>query len=392
MTLRGKARVITNENFKKILIKFINYTITLVGLILFFKYLFVPILPFALALFVTAFTRPFVLYISKKTGLPIKLSVILFTLVIMSIMFSVIYICLTRLLSEIVSFAYFVSGEEFLNSVESISDKILDTLSGLSKNKVPGRQMSLLTEKIKSLDVVVIQGIKQVLPTIFSKIGSFLSGFPSAILFFVILFISLFYVGCDYDKINSFLSRQLSDKMLKNVKEVKKVFLSTTKELFKAYFLITLITFAQLVAGFMVLDVKYAVLLALVVSVVDMLPVLGTGTVLVPWGIWCYITGNIPRCIGLLVIYAIITLVRQIAEPKIVGSAVGLSPLVTLVSMYVGIKLAGFSGLFLFPIGVIVLKSLNEKNIIKIYKNNFDNEQKSKELKAKTFKSYKQIK
>ncbi len=384
--------MLTQENYRKVLIKFANFAIVCFGAFLFFKYLFVALLPFVTALFITALTRPFVRYVSKKTGVPIKLAVILFTLIIISLLFTVIYICVSRLVSELVSLATFVSGQEFSDAVNNLTQKTLYALSGLSGQKWSSQQVSILSEKIQSFDFVVTESIKEILPTLLSKIGSFLSFFPSAILFTVIMFVALFYIGCDYEKISRFLTRQLSEKTLKNVKEVKKVFLTTSSELFKAYFLITLITFSQLVAGLLVLKVRYAVLLALVIAIVDMLPVLGTGTVLVPWAIGCYIMGDMPRCIGLIVIYAIITLVRQIAEPKIVGTAVGLHPLVTLISMYVGIKLIGFAGLFLFPMGAIILKSLNDKKIIKIYKTDFEKSEKSKELKAQTFKSYKQIK
>lgn len=383
--------MLTQENYRKVLIKFANFAIVCFGAFLFFKYLFVALLPFVTALFITALTRPFVRYVSKKTGVPIKLAVILFTLIIISLLFTVIYICVSRLVSELVSLATFVSGQEFSDAVNNLTQKTLYALSGLSGQKWSSQQVSILSEKIQSFDFVVTESIKEILPTLLSKIGSFLSFFPSAILFTVIMFVALFYIGCDYEKISRFLTRQLSEKTLKNVKEVKKVFLTTSSELFKAYFLITLITFSQLVAGLLVLKVRYAVLLALVIAIVDMLPVLGTGTVLVPWAIGCYIMGDMPRCIGLIVIYAIITLVRQIAEPKIVGTAVGLHPLVTLISMYVGIKLIGFAGLFLFPMGAIILKSLNDKKIIKIYKTD-EKSEKSKELKAQTFKSYKQIK
>lgn len=392
MICKEEYRVLTNENFSKVLVKFINYAVILAGIFLFFRYLFFPLLPFVLSLFITALIRPAVLFVSKKTGLPIKLSVVLFTLALISVLFALVYISFSRLLSELVSFAYFVSGEEFSAFVESICGKVIEVISKLSGNKLSDAQLSVLSDKIQSFDFVVTESVKELLPKLLSKIGSFLSAFPSAVLFLVIMFVSLFYIGCDYERISAFLARQFSDKTLNNVREIKKVFLSTIKELFKAYFLITFITFSQLLAGFLVLDVKYAILLALVVSLVDMLPVLGTGTVLVPWAVFCYITGDVPRCVGLLVVYAIITLVRQIAEPKIVGSAVGLSPLVTLISMYLGIKLIGFAGLFIFPICAMVLKSLNDKNIIKIYKTDTDKVQKSKELKAKAFKSYKEIK
>ena len=88
---------------------------------------------------------------------------------------------------------------------------------------------------------------------------------------------------------------------------------------------------------------------------------LGTGTVLVPWSVWLFAVGDYPRAVGLLVLYAIITVLRQILEPKIVGKYIGLYPLATLFSMYVGLKLMGVLGLLLFPLGVMVGKSVLDR-------------------------------
>ena len=108
----------------------------------------------------------------------------------------------------------------------------------------------------------------------------------------------------------------------------------------------------------MILKIPYALTLSVLIALIDILPVLGVGTVLVPWAIVLYMMGNSYTATGLLIIFGIIWLVRQVSEPKIVGESVGVSPLITLVSMYIGFKLIGFSGLFIFPIGAIIVKSV----------------------------------
>ena len=110
----------------------------------------------------------------------------------------------------------------------------------------------------------------------------------------------------------------------------------------------------ELFVGLLLLRVPYAFLLALLIAVVDILPVLGTGTIVIPWGIITLILGNFPLGIGLLILYAIITVVRQSLEPRVVGHQIGLHPLITLISMFVGVSLFGFLGLFGLPIAVTV--------------------------------------
>ena len=115
-------------------------------------------------------------------------------------------------------------------------------------------------------------------------------------------------------------------------------------------------------------DRDYALLIALLTAIVDILPVLGTGTVRIPWAAAMLILGNFPLGIGLLILYAIITVVRQMLEPRVVGKQIGLYPLVTLVCMFVGTYLFGFVGLFGLPIIATVLVQLNQSGDIHLFK------------------------
>ena len=134
-------------------------------------------------------------------------------------------------------------------------------------------------------------------------------------------------------------------------------------KLIKGYAILMLMTFLELLAGFLILRVKYALLLSLLIAVVDILPVLGTGTVLIPWGIAGLILKNTALGIGILVLYAVITVIRNFAEPKIIGKQIGINPLFTLLSMFIGIKLLGFAGVIIFPTALIVtVKYYSEGN------------------------------
>ncbi len=134
-------------------------------------------------------------------------------------------------------------------------------------------------------------------------------------------------------------------------------------KLIKGYAILMLMTFLELLAGFLILRVKYALLLSLLIAVIDILPVLGTGTVLIPWGIAGLILKNTALGIGILVLYAVITVIRNFAEPKIIGKQIGINPLFTLLSMFIGIKLLGFAGVIIFPTALIVtVKYYSEDN------------------------------
>jgi sporulation integral membrane protein YtvI len=182
----------------------------------------------------------------------------------------------------------------------------------------------------------------------------------------IVFFVAVYYIAVDFKKINYFISYQFRGESKKYITIVKNHFLSTVWKYLKAYCVIIAITFFELIIAFSVLDVEYPFLLALITALVDILPIIGTGTVLVPWGIINIFTGNVFTGIGLLVTYVIVTIIRQIIEPKIVGSYIGMYPLVTLVMMYSGLKAFGVAGLFAFPIISIILKNMNDSGNISL--------------------------
>ena len=197
---------------------------------------------------------------------------------------------------------------------------------------------------------------------------TFVSKLPSAVVAIFMGILATCFIALDFDRIKGFIVRQFRDNHLDTMVQVKDIFSQSVIRYIKSYAIILLITFTEAAIGLTIIGVDYAILISFLIAVVDILPVLGTGTVVIPWMIVCFITGDIPRGVGLLVVYLIITVVRQIIEPKIVSQNVGLHPLVTLMSMYIGAKLLGIVGLFGFPITVIILQSLNESGRIHLWK------------------------
>ena len=129
------------------------------------------------------------------------------------------------------------------------------------------------------------------------------------------------------------------------------------------------ITFIELSIGLTIIGVENSIIIALLTACLDILPVLGTGGVMIPWSIISLIMGDIGVGIGLIVVYLVVTVIRNIIEPKIVGTQLGLHPLATLISMFIGVNIAGIIGLFGFPIMLSLLLHLNKHGVIKLLKN-----------------------
>lgn len=172
----------------------------------------------------------------------------------------------------------------------------------------------------------------------------------------------------DYDRLMGFILRQFNDRTQELFFQIKKYIIGTLFVCIRSYALIMSITFVELSIGLHILRVENAFLIALLIAVFDILPVLGTGGIMIPWAIITFLLGNYSLAIGLAVLYVVITIIRNILEPKIVGGNIGLHPVVTLISLFVGAQLFGVVGLFGFPIFLSLLVNLNKNGTIHLFK------------------------
>lgn len=225
--------------------------------------------------------------------------------------------------------------------LEGIANDFLDSLGSMVKS-VSVWAMGLVT------------GVAGAVPGLFIKL--------------VVMIISTFFISMDYDRLTGFCLRQMSEGTRNLVLQIKEYVVGTLWVCIRSYALIMSITCAELCIGLSLLRIEHAVLVAVFISVFDILPVLGTGGIMIPWVLLTVIQGNFPRALGLLLVYIIITVIRNIIEPKIVGSQLGLHPVVTLCSMFVGAQVLGVIGLFGFPIGLSLLCYLNSHGVIRIFR------------------------
>ena len=177
---------------------------------------------------------------------------------------------------------------------------------------------------------------------------------PSFLLSCIISVVAGCYIAADFRGLSKFVGGVIGKGTYENCIKIKNILVGSVFKLLKGYAFLMLLTFSELFIGLLVLRVKYALLLSLLIAVIDILPVLGTGTVLIPWGIAELLFKNTALGIGILVLYAVITVIRNFAEPKIIGKQMGINPLFTLLSMFIGIKLLGFAGVIIFPTALIV--------------------------------------
>ncbi len=251
----------------------------------------------------------------------------------------------------------------YYNDIEPALNNLLSSIEEIIQGFSPST-----TIDIEQLGVWISGNLDSVSKWGIGAITGFATGIPMMFLNVLFAIVSSFFFALDYDRIKNFVLRQFSDKAQKIILDVKNHGISTVFKYIKAYGMILSATFIQLFVGFLILGIPNAAALAFLVSFVDILPVLGTGTVVIPWAIVSLLTSNIFLGVGLLILYVVITVVRQILEPRIVGDQIGLHPLITLICMVVGLVMFGIVGLFLFPFTAAVMKNLNDRGIVKLYK------------------------
>lgn len=328
------------------------------------KYLYMWLFPFVIGFFVAMTIQRPINFIHKKTKIPDKIIAIILVLLILSALGLAIYGILAWLFNElgiVVNYLsiFFRDFPKMLDDIKQTYPTVFSFIDGsvelpfIDIEVIFSKGSEMLADLAKSLTNLTFD---------------FAKSLPTLLVSLIITIVACCYFSVDYNNIARFIKAQLSDRVRHILVESKRIFYSSIFKYVKAYGLIIFITFAELSVALLIMGIEHSIPLAALISIVDILPVLGVGTVLIPWGIINIILGNYLLGIEIIVTYIIITVVRNILEPKIVGDYVGLHPLITLMSMYVGIKLFGAIGIIILPFTLVILNQLNKAGTIKLWK------------------------
>ena len=193
---------------------------------------------------------------------------------------------------------------------------------------------------------------------VLSFAGSLLSWVPNLFLFILTALLSAYLFSSQKEVLQKAVHRHLPESWLTRFSSVRKRLKIALGGYFKAQGCLLLVTFSLLTAGLLLLRRPHAVVTALVIALIDALPVFGVGAVLIPWGILSFLQGDTTLAVGLLLLYAVSALCRTVLEPRFMGRQMGLNPLLTLLCLYAGFRLFGVLGMILVPLAVILLKQL----------------------------------
>lgn len=362
------------ENRREFLINFLYFAVIVGIYCATVKYAFGYIFPFLFAAALAVFLQKPINKLKKalhiKSHGPISFAIVL--LIVILIVSLVVLICgLTFYeLREFFSFLFgqFSSLKEMFDTLEKLATDLVAKFPEAIRDSAS----AMVTKLFANVD-----GFGKpdggfdfsILSAPLSGAWSVLKSMPSAVLAFLVTIISCFFMTADYEEIRDLILKMIPEKKRAHVISAKHTVTYGVGKMLKAYATIMLITFSEMFLGLYLMKIigvytgGYIAIISLVTCVVDIVPVLGTGTVVIPWAVYNLFFGSPKLGVGLLVLYAVITVIRQIIEPKLVANQAGLPAIVTVMAMFIGAKFFGGLGIIILPFTVIILKFMYDEGI-----------------------------
>lgn len=370
------------------IVNLLYYAIFIGAFYLFMKYAFWTVFPFVFAFLVAAILQKPLKFVTKNKKVPKGVTGTVMALVVFALIIGVVAFGGVRIGVAVKDLITYFTDR--CTNLAEFFDVVKNTYLELEiATMLPAEVNNAITSGIDSLNDYFVSGdIVKMLTSNISKfispIGSVISTVPSILVGFIVSIIATCFMTSTFDDIKAFILRQFSKENQEKVKRGKTIVISSVGKMIKAYAGIIAITTTELFIGLSILrligvfDGSHILIISIIIACIDIVPVLGTGTVMIPWSIYSFVTGNIGMGLGLLAIYAAITVIRQVIEPKLVAGQVGISPVVTIISMFIGIRIFGAMGIFILPLIVIVINLLNKEGIIHLF-NSSNHEEKSEE-------------
>lgn len=343
---------------------------------LFMRHAFWLVFPFLFAVFVAMVLQRPIRFLAKKTRLKKKSASVVCVLALLVVVIGTISLIGVKVVAEIRGL--FSSLAEYLKDFPTFLAQAEETLLSFihflpdGLESTVGNSIGSLFERLSSSDGLPLDF--SMLATSMGGVWSTAKAVPEVAVAILVSIVACFFMTADFDLLTGFIKRQLPENKRQAVSATKQITVAAMGKLARSYALLMLLTFCEMVVGLNILRMaglykaSFLLATAVIVAVVDIVPILGTGTILIPWAIYSLLSGNTGLGIGLLVLYVVIYVIRQMAEPKLVANTLDLPPILALMAMYVGAKVFGFIGLFLLPLTLMLIKILNDEGVVNLWK------------------------
>jgi len=353
--------MITDMNYyKKVGKRLLVFIFTLILLYIAFK-LSIFYVPFLIAFIISLIIEPLIRKVMKLTNLTRKVSAIITLIFVFSVIIGLLIWGVTSIVTEASNILSNLNG-----NMEIVSSKIQGLISIIRFDsiKIPDQILEIASNAFNGF---IGEG-RNVLQGILVKIIDTVTHIPKLMIYIGITILATYFVCTDkmyiLDQMEHHLPRNWLNKFGVKLRKV----ISSLGDYLKAQATLILISFSIVLVGLVLFDlvgmnIEYPLIMAVLIGFVDALPILGSGTVMVPWAVISAFNGDIKLAIALIVLYVVIIVVKQLIEPRIVSNHIGIHPIFTLIAMYTGFKIIGIFGMFVGPIILIILKNIFETMI-----------------------------
>ncbi|KAA6448630.1 sporulation integral membrane protein YtvI [Bacillus swezeyi] len=326
--------------------------------------------PFVIALILAVIINPFVEWLEERTDFPrgLNVGIVLsgflvagagfLTLVVAEIVSGTAY--LAKILPAQFNKAALFIEYFFTNRIMPLYNRLADFFDGLEA----GQQESIITQ-VQNLGSEIASSTALFLSKILEMVPLFFAFLPNTAAVLIFSLLATFFISKDLHKLKERARAIFPDRLISGAAAVYAELKKALAGFLKAQLALVAITMVLVLIGLLALKVNHALAIAFLIGVVDLLPYLGAGSVFVPWIVYLVLAKQLPLAIGLGILYIIVLLFRQVAEPKILSQSIGLHPLGTLIALFAGFKLFGFLGLIIGPVLLVVIQALFTTGILK---------------------------
>lgn len=356
------------EKYKDFLIQFGFWGAVAALIFVFIRFLLRPLLPFLIAFVVAAFLQPVMKWLLKKLHFKESRDGVVAAVITVScyvILVGLVSLLLVGLASAVIDWASGLPGL-FTNTiapwVETSMTELLTFVYVLNP-EMGAFVQDMLPDVISSLSTTIMN-ISVALVSWASSVGTKL---PGAMLAAIICVIATVFLVKDYDLVVGKVLSVLPMRGQVMVGQIRVAIVRILVNFARSYILILFITFMEVFVGLSIIGMENAAVIATMIALFDFMPILGSGMILLPWTIFTLVQGRIKKGIGLLILWLVVVIARQILEPRIVSKRVGLYPLATLLCMWLGLKLFGGVGMLALPVIVLIIKDLYESGFLNLF-------------------------
>lgn len=310
------------------------------------------LLPFIFAFIIAQIINPIVKLL-EKIHIHRRIGVITSILFVITLLGTIIYFLSAALVSELKTMLSFLQ-ETNENGIPVFIQDFIDIL--------PKNLKSLAFAAVENSEGNLSEFVYPSIKSAISGIGGAAGKLPNAFIFTIVLFLATYFISYDGKNVKEHIKKIIPKQQIVKIRFVKEKLTKACGSYIKAQLILMSIVFCILLTGFLILDIKLALILAFVISFLDAIPFLGSGLILNPWAIINLLQGNYFMAIGLFCLYLIILFTRQLLEPRILSGQLGIHPLFTIIAMYVGLKTMGVMGMILGPIILILIINIIKLN------------------------------